>query len=351
MKNKKFFVENLIKWNRNQNKSEMPWKGEHDPYKVWVSEIILQQTRVQQGLGYYNRFTRAWPDIRSLASAKEQEVYKLWEGLGYYSRCRNLIETAKYINRELGGQFPDKYKDILALKGIGSYTAAAIASFAFNQPYAVVDGNVYRILSRFFGMQLAVNNSKGKKIFAALAEELLDKSNPGIYNQSIMDFGAVICKPALPLCAECQLQKRCVAYQQKMVYRLPLKENKIKMRHRFFNYLVISHGGKVFVNKRTEKDIWQNLFEFILMETDNMLPDEEFLESSKFTDFIRSRNYRIDKISQIFKQKLTHQLIFGRFFHITLKTMQKPLNKYKMVSPKGLATLPFPKFISSYLKD
>jgi A/G-specific adenine glycosylase len=351
MKNKKFFVENLINWNRNKNKREMPWKGEHDPYKIWVSEIILQQTRVQQGLGYYNRFIKAWPDIKSLASAREQEVYKLWEGLGYYSRCRNMIETAKYIDQELDAKFPDKYEDILALKGIGIYTAAAISSFAFNQPYAVVDGNVNRILARFFGIRIVINDSNGKKIFASLADGLIDKLNPAIYNQSIMDFGAVICKPALPLCEECPLQKKCVAHQQKIVNLLPVKENNIRIKHRFFNYLVIKHGRKIFVNKRIEKDIWQNLFEFPLLESDHILSQEKFLSSSQFTEFIGSNSYKIDKISNLLKQKLTHQLISGRFFHITLKTMPVRLNQYKKVSPKDLATLPFPKFISSYLKD
>ena len=192
MKNKKFFFENLIKWNRNKNKREMPWKGEKDPYKIWISEIILQQTRVQQGLAYYNRFIKAWPNVKSLAKVKEQKVYKLWEGLGYYNRCRNLIASAKYINDELGGRFPEKYEDILSLKGIGDYTAAAIASFAFNQPYAVVDGNVFRVLARFFGIQTPVETTEGKKLFKELANELIDKKNPAEYNQAIMDFGAVI---------------------------------------------------------------------------------------------------------------------------------------------------------------
>ena len=175
MKNKKFFFEILIKWNRNQNKREMPWKGEKDPYKIWISEIILQQTRVQQGLSYYNRFIKAWPDVKSLAKAGEQEVYKMWEGLGYYSRCRNLIATAKYISDELGGRFPEKYEDILSLKGVGAYTAAAIASFAFNQPHAVVDGNVFRVLARFFGIHTPVDTTEGKKLFGRLADDLIDQ--------------------------------------------------------------------------------------------------------------------------------------------------------------------------------
>jgi A/G-specific adenine glycosylase len=237
MKNKKFFFEILIKWNRNQNKREMPWKGEKNPYRIWISEIILQQTRVQQGLAYYDRFIKAWPDVKSLAKATERELYKLWEGLGYYSRCRNLIDSAKYINDELGARFPEKYEDILSLKGIGDYTAAAIASFAFNQPYAVVDGNVFRILARFFGIQTPVDTTEGKKLFKRLANELIDKKNPGEYNQSIMDFGAIVCKPVFPKCNECPLQKNCIAYQNKLVSILPLKEKNIKSRPCFFNYV------------------------------------------------------------------------------------------------------------------
>ncbi len=267
MKNKKFFFEILIKWNRNENKREMPWKGEKDPYKIWISEIILQQTRVQQGLAYYNRFIKTWPNVKSLAKADEQKVYKLWEGLGYYSRCRNLIATAKYINNELGGRFPEKYENILSLKGVGDYTAAAIASFAFNLPYAVVDGNVFRVLSRFFGIEIPVDTTEGKKLFKALANELIDKKNPAEYNQAIMDFGAIVCKPLLPLCSECPLQKKCIAFQKKLVNVLPLKQKSINTRQRFFNYLQVEHKNKIYVNQRTGKDIWQNLHEFILIES------------------------------------------------------------------------------------
>ena len=282
MKNKKFFFESLIKWNRNENKREMPWKGEKDPYKIWISEIILQQTRVQQGLAYYNRFIKTWPDIKSLAAATEQEVYKLWEGLGYYSRCRNLIASAKYINDKLGGRFPEKYEDILSLKGIGNYTAAAIASFAFNQPYAVVDGNVVRVLARFFGIEVPVDTTEGKKLFSALAANLIDKINPAEYNQAIMDFGAVVCKPAQPLCDDCPLQKKCIAYQKKSVNILPVKEKTISKRERFFNYLVVKQGIKYMLNKESDKDIWQNLYEFILVETESLIPEKEFYKSRKY---------------------------------------------------------------------
>ena len=351
MKNKKFFFENLIKWNRNKNKREMPWKGEKDPYKIWISEIILQQTRVQQGLAYYNRFIKAWPNVKSLAKVKEQKVYKLWEGLGYYNRCRNLIASAKYINDELGGRFPEKYEDILSLKGIGDYTAAAIASFAFNQPYAVVDGNVFRVLARFFGIQTPVETTEGKKLFKELANELIDKKNPAEYNQAIMDFDAVICKPVLPLCYECPLQKKCVAYQKKLVSILPVKEKNIKKRQRFFNYLLVEQGNKIYIHQRTEKDIWQNLYEFILVETESLVPEKEFLKCSSITTLFHNNNFKINKISKTFSQKLTHQTISGRFFHINIKNPIIPLKKYKTVSKNDLKKLAFPKFITSYLQD
>lgn len=351
MKNKKFFFEILIKWNRNQNKREMPWKGDKDPYRIWISEIILQQTRVQQGLNYYNRFIKAWPNVESLARAKEQEVYKLWEGLGYYSRCRNLIASAKYINDELNGMFPEKYEDILALKGVGDYTASAIASFAFNQPYAVVDGNVYRVLARFFGIRIPVDTAEGKKLFKTLANELIGKKNPAEYNQSIMDFGAVVCKPLLPLCYECPLQNLCIAYQKKLVSILPLKEKSIKNRQRFFNYLLVEKGNKIYINQRTEKDIWQNLYEFILIESERLVPEKEFVECSSVRTLFHGNDFKVDKISKTFSQKLTHQTITGRFIHVTLQNAAVPLKKYRMVSKNELKNLAFPKFITSYLQD
>lgn len=217
MQNQKFFADALLVWNDLDNKRQMPWKGESDPYRIWISEIILQQTRVHQGLEYYNRFISTFPDVKSLATAPENKVYKLWEGLGYYSRCKNLIATAQFIYKDLHGEFPDKFEDILTLKGVGNYTASAIASFAFNLPHAVVDGNVFRVLSRFFGIETPINTTEGKKFYASLAQTLLDKKQPGKYNQALMDFGAIICKPAAPLCNQCPLQKKCVALKSNIV--------------------------------------------------------------------------------------------------------------------------------------
>jgi A/G-specific adenine glycosylase len=351
MKNKKFFFEKLVKWNLNENKRVMPWKGEKNPYKIWISEIILQQTRVQQGLDYYNRFIKAWPNVKALAAAPKQEVYKIWEGLGYYSRCNNLIDSAKYINDELGGVFPNKYEDILSLRGIGPYTAAAIASFAFNEPYAVVDGNVFRVLARFFGIATPVDTTEGKKLFTSLAEELIDKKEPAIYNQALMDFGAIVCKPALPFCNECPLQAKCIAFKKELINILPVKEKSIRMRERFFNYLIVEISGKVYVKQRIAKDIWQNLYEFILLETENLAPEKELVNAEIFQSLFAGNSYEITKVSPIFKQKLTHQHIKGRFFHINIKKAGKSFNKYLAVKPQELALLPFPKFINSYLTD
>ena len=348
---KTYFSAHLAKWNRNKNTRKMPWKGEKDPYKIWVSEIILQQTRVQQGLAYYERFISSFPDLKSLANASEQKVFKLWEGLGYYTRCRNLIATAKFIHKTLDDKFPEEYENILSLKGIGTYTASAIASFAFNKPYAVLDGNVFRVLSRFFGIEIPINTTAGKKYYGDLAQLLLNKKSPAEYNQAIMDFGAVICKPLLPLCYECPLQKKCVAFLNGKVSLLPINEKVIKQRERFFNYLIVEYKHKFYVKQRTEKDIWQNLFEFILIETNSLINENVILKEVKFLSIFGDDDFEVNLISGKYSQKLTHQHIHGRFFHIKMETPLKNAKKYKLVSEKQLMELPFPKFITSYLTD
>ncbi|RYY11142.1 MAG: A/G-specific adenine glycosylase, partial [Chitinophagaceae bacterium] len=261
------FTGKLLEWNRTTNQRSMPWKGEKDPYKIWLSEIILQQTRVEQGLSYYQSFIKNFPTVHDLANAPEEKVFKLWEGLGYYSRCKNLIASAKIIATERNGLFPDTFESIVALKGIGPYTAAAIASFAFNQPYAVVDGNVQRVLARYFGITTAVDTSVGRKLYQHLAGSLLDPDNPGLYNQAIMDFGAVICKPQNPMCSQCPQREDCEAYKTGTVHQLPVKEKKLIKKHRWFYYFMIGSGDDVYIRKRTGKDIWQNLHEFVLHES------------------------------------------------------------------------------------
>jgi A/G-specific adenine glycosylase len=347
---KDYFTKKLLLWNTKENNRPMPWKGEKDPYKIWLSEIILQQTRVEQGWAYYNRFVSTFPDIKKLAKAPEEKVFKLWEGLGYYTRCKNLIATAKYIAKEKQGVFPDTYAEILSLKGIGPYTAAAIASFAFNLPHAVVDGNVFRVLSRYFGIDTASDSTAGKKVFTELAEELLDKKQPGIYNQAIMDFGAVICKPQNPLCTGCPLKSKCIAFLQNKVDLLPVKAGKMIKKNRWFYYFIVEHNGKIYVRKRGPKAIWENLYEFILLETNKLMPVEN-LQATDFYKNLAAKNKSIIlHVSKIYKQQLTHQTIQGCFIQLKLK--QEPLLKaYKAVTYKELAKLPFPKFITGYLAE
>jgi A/G-specific adenine glycosylase len=349
MSAKKFFTKELLRWNNYDNGRVMPWKYEKDPYKIWISEIILQQTRVNQGLEYYNRFITRFPTAKSIAIVREHEVFKLWEGLGYYTRCKNIIATAKYISGELNGKFPNRYEEILKLKGIGSYTASAIASFAYNLPYAVLDGNVFRVLSRYFGIGIPIDNLQGKKFFSDLSYQLLDKKNPGIYNQSIMDFGATVCKP-LPLCEICPLKSRCVAYLQGIQLQLPIKEKVIVRKSRWLNYLVVKYRNKLYVRKRMQKDIWQNLYEFILIETLKPLTAEKLQSSETFTSIFGKNEFEVESISVVYKQQLTHQNINGQFINITVKS-PLDLDTYQLISADKLKELPFPKFITTYLKD
>jgi A/G-specific adenine glycosylase len=348
--NQAFFTKQLLRWNEKYNTREMPWKGEKDPYKIWLSEIILQQTRVEQGLEYYNRFVKKFPTVHYLAKAPETTIFKLWEGLGYYTRCKNLIATAKYISTELKGKFPSDYENILALKGIGPYTAAAIGSFAFNIPKAVVDGNVFRVLARYFGIDTAIDSTEGKKKFSALADGLLDKKQPGIYNQALMDFGAVICKPKLPLCNSCLLKKKCVAFISNKVNKLPAKEKSIVKKTRWFYYVIAEYKEQYYIRKRPAKDIWENLYEFILLENGSAVNVDEILQAAILKSLIGKNKVTVKAVSGIYKQQLTHQTIFGQF--ISLK-LNKPLLTagFELAGKNEIAHLPFPKFINQYLQD
>jgi A/G-specific adenine glycosylase len=349
MSDKIFFTKALLKWNKYDNSRVMPWKNEKDPYKIWISEIILQQTRVNQGLTYYDRLISKYPDVKKLAKARESAVFKLWEGLGYYTRCKNIIASAKYIAGELKGKFPETYEDILQLKGIGSYTASAIASFAYNLPYAVLDGNVFRVLSRYFGIKIPVDDLKGKKYYNDLAYELLDKKVPGVYNQSIMDFGATVCKP-VPLCEICPLKSRCVAYLHSLQSVLPIKEKVIERKHRWLYYLVVSFRNKFYVRKRDGKDIWQNLYEFILIENFKPATVKKLESSAKFKEIFKVKSYKIENVSAVYRQQLTHQVINGQFIRIAINS-SLGLDNYQLITAEEIKNLPFPKFINTYLKD
>jgi A/G-specific adenine glycosylase len=346
----RFFTKNLLLWNSRDNYRTMPWKGEKDPYKIWLSEIILQQTRVEQGLAYYIGFIKAFPTVHKLAKAPQQTVFKLWEGLGYYTRCKNLIASAVHISKELKGKFPEAYEDIIKLKGVGPYTAAAIASFAFNQPHAVVDGNVYRVLSRFFGIATPIDSTEGKKEFTLLAQQLLDKKQPGIYNQALMDFGATICKPAQPACISCPLEQKCLAFSGNLINELPVKSKKIVKKNRWLYYLLINFENKVYLRRRGAGDIWENLYEFVLVENDGPLTEAQLLKNHVFTSAFGHLVYTINHISSLYKQQLTHQTIQGRFISISV-LLPPHLPGYQPVTQKKLLKLAFPKFITYYLTD
>ena len=338
----------LLQWDRHQNTRKMPWKGEKDPYKIWLSEIILQQTRVEQGLKYYQKFVGLFPDVTKLAAAKDERVYKVWEGLGYYSRCKNLIETARLISIKLDGRFPETFEEILSLKGVGNYTASAIASFAYNLPYAVIDGNVFRVLSRVFGVRKPIDSAAGKKLFSQLAATLLDKKKPGVYNQALMDFGAVICKPQNPLCENCIFKDHCFAFKKGLVNKLPVKEKKISIATRWFYYLVIESGGKFYIRKRIANDIWKNLYEFVLLETKSNSSVTKVLKNAG-NGFLKNGSYKIVSVSSLYSQQLSHQKIVGRFIRITLRK-QLNIPGFKPVSSKQLSRFAFPRFINAYFE-
>lgn len=346
-----FFTKRMIEWNRTENDRSMPWKGEKDPYRIWISEVILQQTRVEQGWSYYERFIARFPDVQALATAKDEEVFKYWEGLGYYSRCRNLLFSARYIHQELGGKFPTTYVGIAALKGIGPYTAAAIASFAFGLPYAVVDGNVIRVLSRYFGLDIPVDQPASRKLFFERADELLDKKNPAEYNQAIMDFGATICKPRNPLCESCPMQSSCKAYALGMVDQLPLKAKKIEKKKRFLHYLILEYKGSLFLRKRIEKDIWQNLFEFYLIEDDALLDAQKLLKKPVITSLLKKSSFQLIESSDSRRQVLSHQALEGRFFHLRLTSKPNLPKEFIAVPQAAISQYPFPRFIQAYMKE
>ncbi len=343
------FAQTLLRWNREQNTRQMPWKGEKDPYKIWLSEIILQQTRVEQGWDYYNRFVKTFPTVQQLAAAADEKVFKLWEGLGYYSRCRNLLASARYISKERKGVFPSTYDDIKSLKGVGPYTAAAIASFAYNLPHAVVDGNVYRVLARVFGIDTPSDSTAGKKEFTALAEELLDKKQPGLYNQAIMDFGAVVCKPAAPLCTSCPFKKTCIAYTTQRVNELPIKGKKLLIKKRWFNYLVIQYKDAVLIHQRMAKDIWQGLYDFTLIETDKELASKQILQQAEKAGLLSAGRYKQEGEAVRLKQLLSHQQIHAQFIPVQCSRKPRIEDGYVLVPLAQLKQYAFPRVVNEWL--
>lgn len=344
------FTKLLLEWNRSGNTRQMPWKGEKDPYKIWLSEVVLQQTRVEQGLAYYEKFIERFPTIIDLAMAPDELVFKTWEGLGYYSRCRNLLATARTIAFEQSGVFPDSYEEILKLKGVGPYTAAAIASFAFGQPHAVLDGNVFRVLSRYFGISTPIDTPEGKKLFSQLAKALLYQDDPAVYNQAIMDFGAVVCKPQQPACETCILRGDCQAFHLGCTDRIPVKSRSILRRNRFFYYFILSWQGGYYIRQRKEADIWQNLHEWVLLERSEILEADAAGFKKELKILLENAVGEVWEISVVQKQQLTHQTISGRFIRVELHAPLPENSGYRLVRREELSAIAFPRYITRYLE-
>jgi A/G-specific adenine glycosylase len=335
-----------------QHGRRLPWRETNDPYKVWISEIILQQTQVKQGLDYYRRFIEIFPDVQTLASTSETQLMQLWQGLGYYSRARNLHHAAKTIVTEHNGTIPQTYKKIKTLKGIGPYTAAAIASFAFNLPYAVIDGNVFRLLSRIFAIDTPIDTKDGKKRFSELAERLLDKNDPGTHNQAIMDLGALICKPAAPLCQACPLAQFCKAFATGTQANFPVKIKKISRKKRYLNFIVFQKNHHTIIQKRTGKDIWQGLYQFPLIETAGKTSLKEI---EKKILLITGEHLSAEKKAQK-KHLLTHQELHTIFYNVSWpleKDFPESFENIKNITLniEEAKTMPFPQLIRENLKN
>lgn len=344
----KWFSKGLINWYK-KNKRDLPWRNETDPYKIWLSEIILQQTQVVQGTSYFLKFTTKYPKIALLADATEDEVLKLWQGLGYYSRARNLHATAKFVNKEYKGRFPENYQEIRALKGIGDYTAAAISSFAFNLPHAVVDGNVYRILSRLFGVITPIDSGQGKKEFQVLADYLLDRKNPAIHNQAIMEFGSQYCKPNNPDCANCIFNSKCFAFTNNQIKELPVKTKKLKISNRYFNYVVlIDKQNNIQLNKRDGKDIWKGLYEFYLTESKEEISFRKLLKDSKLKELLGPK-FDLLHSSKKYKHILSHQHLFAKFYVVKTHQIFKK-NQFK-TNLDNLTRFAFSRLTEKFLND
>ena len=333
----KNFSSVLLKWYQ-ANKRDLPFRQTKDPYLIWLSEIIFQQTRIAQGLAYYEKFSKRFPSPRALARATEDEVLKLWQGLGYYSRARNLHAAAKSMN----GQFPTTYEKVRALKGVGDYTAAAICSMAYDMPYAVVDGNVYRVLARVFGIDTPIDSTEGKKEFTALAQDLLDKKHPGDYNQAIMDFGAMVCTPQAPQCLLCPLAKKCVAYQTGRVDDLPVKAQKTKVTERYFHYIYVEQGANIWLHKRGAGDVWQNLYEPPLVETASAGPLKSFPAWCK-----RGKPVLV---GGPVKHVLSHRIIYAYIYKVVLPPTQRAAEGFIQVPKRRLGNYAVSRLVQKLLE-
>ena len=340
-------AEILLDWYAREGR-DLPWRRTHDPYRIWLSEVILQQTRVAQGLEYYLRFTERFPDVASLAAAPEDEVLKLWQGLGYYSRARNLRAAARQVVERFGGVFPVSPDDVRSLRGVGDYTAAAICSAAYDAPCAVVDGNVYRVLSRLFDLDEPIDTTAGKRAFASLAQSQLDTAQPGRYNQAIMDFGAIQCTPASPRCEVCPLAEQCLALAAGTVADRPVKQGKTRVRDRWFNYLHISSGDKVLLHRREGRDIWQGLYEFPLIETGVSVDLAGLLDLPRFRELLGDAPWRLVRSVPMPKHQLSHQTLHA-VFHRIETPLFTPFAAAMAVPASALGDYAVPRLVDRYL--
>jgi A/G-specific adenine glycosylase len=349
-----FFSKQLLFW-YSQNKRDLPWRETNDPYLIWISEIILQQTRVVQGLEYYKRFVAKWPDVQSLTAAPEQEVMKMWQGLGYYSRARNLLAAARTIVSEYNSRFPDTASGLKKLKGIGDYTAAAIASIAFDEKIGVVDGNVIRFITRVFGIDEASDSPVCRQIVQQKANELMGDNHPGTFNQALMEFGALMCTPSNPDCQFCPLNSICEAYRQNAVALFPVKKQKVKVRDRYFSYLVfivnMENEKFTFISKRSENDIWKSLFEFPLIESNYIMNANDLFEYEVFRKLTGEHQFRLISVSPEIRHQLTHQRLHARFFVFQLeKAFNSQPEFLSLVNLKELGEYPLPRLIDRFLQ-
>lgn len=344
------FTDILLSWYL-KNKRDLPWRNTRNPYKIWLSEVILQQTRVQQGLPYYNSFIKKYSSIKKMALASEDDVLKLWQGLGYYSRGRNLHFTAKQITSLYKGVFPKTFLELKKLKGVGDYTAAAIASFCFNEVQPVVDGNVYRVLARIFGIETPIDTSQGKKEFRELATALISQQHPGEFNQAIMEFGAIQCVPKNPSCETCPFAQYCIARNKKLIAQLPIKSKKIKIKNRYFYYLVIKNNETVYLKKRIEKDIWRNLFDFPLIETKKKITEAKLVQTKEWKSIFNNSKFTISDFSQEVKCVLSHQKIYARFATIETNKKLKASKNWTLTKTKNLKKMAVPVLIAKYIKE
>lgn len=339
----------LINW-YSIHKRDLPWRNTKDPYLIWVSEIILQQTRINQGINYYYNFTKTFPDVESLANAKTDHVLKIWQGLGYYSRARNMHFTANHIVNNLNSKFPNTFDELKKLKGIGDYTAAAIASFSFNQPVPVVDGNVFRVLARLFNINESTQTSKGKMIFFNKANELIDRKNPGDFNQAIMEFGSLHCTPVNPNCENCPFRDSCIAYANNTIDQLPVKKQKIKIHNRYFHYLHITYKNNILIEQRIQEDIWKLLYQFPLIETSSKINEQELFNNSKWKQLFNNNQTTIKSSVVSITHILSHQKIHAWFYQIEIDELTPFLkNNYKLIPIGDIHKYSIPKLIDNYL--